>query len=237
MIAEASWSKPVYQVAAKVVGGLYLGTMLTAVAALNLSSPLIIAGDAAHTAASIIASEPLFRLSILMDLTTAVGVLALVSTLYLLLITVSRGWALFAILLRVTETIVFVVASLSYFALLVMLSRSPFLAPINPSTLQELGYAFVRLHGAVFQVGFVFLGCGSTIFAWLWWKSRYIPRTIAAWGVFSSLLMAIVSTATLVWPVLVGVVGLFYMLPLAVFEIGLGFWLLIRGLQLDRLSD
>jgi hypothetical protein len=39
----------------------------------------------------------------------------------------------------------------------------------------------------------VFFGLGSTVFAYLWFKSRYIPRWLAALGIFSSLLVAIVT--------------------------------------------
>ena len=60
-----------------------------------------------------------------------------------------------------------------------------------------LGYLSAR--GLGFYIGFVFLGFGSTIFAYLLFKSRYIPRVLAAWGIFSSSLLAIGSLAVILF--------------------------------------
>ncbi len=39
-----------------------------------------------------------------------------------------------------------------------------------------------------FTIVAIFLGLGSTVFNYLFLKSGYIPRILAAWGIFSSLL-------------------------------------------------
>ena len=80
------------------------------------------------------------------------------------------------------------------------------------------------------RIAFVFLGLGSTVFSYLWFKSRYIPRALAAWGIFSSLVLAIVSLAIMVFPGLAAV-GLAYMMPMGIYEVGLGLWLLFKGLR------
>jgi len=46
----------------------------------------------------------------------------------------------------------------------------------------------------------VFLRLGSTVFSYLWFKSRYIPRALAALGIFSSLVLALVTLAIMVFP-------------------------------------
>lgn len=76
-------------------------------------------------------------------------------------------------------------------------------------------------------------------FAVLWLKSRYISRVYAAWGIFSSLVMAIASTTVIVALAVNGVLGISYMFPMAIFEIGLGTWLLayrLRDPSADRLT-
>lgn len=77
----------------------------------------------------------------------------------------------------------------------------------------------------------MFLGLGSTVFCYLWFKSKYIPRALAALGVFGGLMMAAGSFAIIIFPKLAKIVGLAYMMPLGVFEVTIGFWLLIRGLR------
>ena len=69
------------------------------------------------------------------------------------------------------------------------------------------------------------------MFSWLWLKSRYIPRALAVWGIFASSVLAFGTLAIMLFPRL-GVVGLTYMAPMFFYEVGLGLWLLIKGLRI-----
>ncbi len=69
------------------------------------------------------------------------------------------------------------------------------------------------------------------VFTYLWLKSRYIPRGLAAWGIFSSLALAIGILALMVFPGLASVVGPAYWLPIFIFEVTLGFWLLVKRIR------
>ena len=69
------------------------------------------------------------------------------------------------------------------------------------------------------------------MFAYLWFKSRYIPRWLGALGMFSPLLVAIVTLAIMVFPDLAAVVIPVYFAPIFIFEVTLGLWLLIKGIQ------
>jgi Domain of unknown function (DUF4386) len=53
----------------------------------------------------------------------------------------------------------------------------------------------------------------------------------AALGIFSSLLVAIVTLAIMVFPGLAAVVDLVYFAPIFIFEVTMGFWLLIKGIK------
>jgi peptidoglycan biosynthesis protein MviN/MurJ (putative lipid II flippase) len=86
------------------------------------------------------------------------------------------------------------------------------------------------------SVGFVLLGLGSAVFAYLLLKSRYIPKALAGWGIFSSLVRAVGTLAIMVFPSL-GAVGLVYMMPMGICEVGLGLWLLIKGIQAPPVAD
>jgi hypothetical protein len=74
------------------------------------------------------------------------------------------------------------------------------LRAFDTQQLQALAYTFVRAYDAGYLIGLVLFGLGSTVFADLWFKSRYIPRALAAWGIFSSLVAAIVTLAIMVFP-------------------------------------
>jgi hypothetical protein len=59
---------------------------------------------------------------------------------------------------------------------------------------------------------------------------------LAAWGIFASLLLTIATLATMVFPILWERVGMAYMMPMGLYEVGLGLWLLIKGIQVPRAS-
>jgi hypothetical protein len=50
------------------------------------------------------------------------------------------------------------------------------------------------------------------------------------WGIFASLVMVFVSLILIVFPGLASM-GMIYMMPMGIYEFGLGFWLLIKGKQ------
>lgn len=225
--------EPAQRTAAKVVGFLYLFTMATSIVGFCLRGPLLVLGDSVQTARNIAASERLYRISIVSDLLTLAGVIILVWALYVVLKPINRNVTLLAVFFRLVENSIVAVITLSAFAVLALLSGGDYLRAFDAKQLEALVYTLaVRVHGAGFNIGFVFLGFGSTVFSYLWLKSRYIPKALAAWGIFSSLVLAIVTLAIMVFPRLEAL-GLSYMMPLGVFEVGLGLWLLIKGIQ-DR---
>ena len=223
--------EPAQQTAAKVAGFLYLFTMATSIFGFYARAPLLVRGNAAQTAVNIAASERLYRISIVSDLLTVACVIILVAALYVVLKPVDRNVALLAAFWRLAENFILAVITLSAFAALALLSGADYLRAFDTEQLQALAYTLaLRVHGAGFNIGFVFLGLGSTVFSYLWLKSRYIPRALAAWGIFSSLVLAIVTLAILVFPGLAAL-GLTYMLPMFFYEVGLGIWLLVKGIR------
>ena len=66
--------------------------------------------------------------------------------------------------------------------------------------LQALARLSIGAHGAVYNVSFLFFGIGSPVFCYLWLKSRYVPRALAAFGVFASLLVGTCALAFIVFP-------------------------------------
>jgi uncharacterized protein DUF4386 len=223
--------EPAQRRAAKIAGFLYLFTNVTAIFGYCLRGPLLVQGDPAQTARNIAASERLYRISLVSDLLTVACVLIMVLAFYIVLKPINRNVALLATFWRLAENFILAIITLSGFAALALVGGGEYLRAFDATQLQALIYTLaVSVHGAGFNIGFVFLGLGSTVFSYLWLKSRYIPRVLAAWGLFSSLVMAIVTMAIMVFPSL-GALGLTYMMPMGLYEIGLGFWLLINGIK------
>lgn len=223
--------EPAQHSAARVVGFLYLFTMATAMfSQLYVHGRLIVRGDAVSTARNIAASERLFRIGVAGDLITVVGVVVLVWALYVVLRPIHGNLALLAAFLRLAENAIAAVAALNAFVALRFLNGTTrFPGVFEKEQLQALSQVFLGMQGAGLAIAFVFLGAGSTVFSYVWLKSCYIPRALALWGIFSSSVLAIVTLAIMVFPGL-SVLGLTYMAPMFFYEVGLGLWLLVKGL-------
>ncbi len=224
--------EPAQHTAAKVAGFLYLFLMVTGIfAEFYARSPLIVPGDAVQTAKNIVASERLFRIGIASDLITFAGGVALVLALYVVLKPINRNVALLAAFWRLAECSILAVITLNDFAALRLLSGADYLRAFDTQQLQALARLFVGVQADGYRIGLVLFGLGSTVFSYLWFKSRYIPRGLAAWGIFSSLVVAIVTLAIMVFPSLAAVVIPIYFAPIFIFEVTLGVWLLVKGIQ------
>ena len=76
----------------------------------------------------------------------------------------------------------------------------------------------------------LFLGLGSAVFAWLWLRSGYVPRALATLGIVASLILAAGTFGSLMLPTLR--LYPWHMVLMFFFEVGMGIWLLARGLRL-----
>lgn len=223
--------------AATVVGFSYLFAMATAVFADSyVRGTLIVADNAAATARNIMAHERLWRLGIASYLLCLLTDVVLIAALYVILKRVNENLALFAAFMRLVETATHVAATLNSFDVLRLLSGAD-LQALRTDQLQALARIPISAYGAGLNVGFVFLGLGSTVFCYLWFKSNYIPRALAALGVFGSFLLAAGSFAIIIFPNLAKILSLAYMMPLGVFEVTMGLWLLLKGLRPSGIAD
>ncbi|NIT67682.1 MAG: DUF4386 family protein [Gemmatimonadetes bacterium] len=196
---------------------------------------LIVAGDATQTAQNIIRSEPLFRISIATDLFAYTSVVVLTWALFVLLRPVNRDLVFLAVLFRIAEVATHFVATLNSLVVLRYLSGGEYLASLDANQLHTLARVAVSAQGAGLNTGFILTGLGSTVFAYLLLKSGYVPKPLAAWGVFSSLLLATYAMSVVVSPA-VGKYWVVAMAPMGVYEITLGFWLLLRGAAITSSS-
>jgi len=223
---------PSQRKAARIVGSTYLFAMATAVfTEFHVRGHLIVYNNPAETARNIMAHERLFRLGIASWLLCLLSDIALITALYVILKRVSQHLALFALVMRVVEHAIGAAATLTSFNVLRLVSGADYLQALTTGQLQALARLSLGAYGDGINVAFVFLGLGSAVFGYLWFRSNYIPRALAALGVFGSLLLATGSFALIIFPAVAHIAGLGYMAPLGVFEVTMGFWLLIKGLR------
>ena len=221
--------------AARLAGAMFLFVNATGIFAEVFVRGSLLSGDATRVAQNIIDSERLYRLSIVSDLIMLTGGLVLIWALYLLLRPVNRDLALLAVFLRIVETAVSVGATVASLIAVRLLGSADYLNGFEAGELHGLSWLARNAFGFGQDVGFIFLGLGSTVFAYLLLRSRYIPRVLAGWGVFASLFLATYNLVIIVVP---AVTALMYvsLVPMGIYEISTGLWLLTKGAKIQGSS-
>ena len=219
--------------AAKVAGLSYLFTIAIVVFAnYALLNPLIVPGNAAETARNIVTHETQFRIVAVCFLIYSAGVVVLLTALYLILRPVNRGLALVAALFRLVFALLWLLTTLNLLNALRLLGSASYLQVFEANRLQALA----RLHIAAgfddYYVGLPFFGLAATVCAYLWLKSNYIPKGLAAFGVISSAWCVICAFVFLIFPHFNKIVNDYWFdSPMAIFELALSFCLLFKGLR------
>jgi hypothetical protein len=219
--------------AAKVSGFTSLFTLPFVVFAnFAIHDRLIVAGNVAETARNIIAHERLFRISIACDLIYCAGVLVLLTALYVILEPVNRSLALLAAFWRLVYALMWVRMTLNLFDALRLLSGADYLRVFEAGRLQTLARLYLSARFDQYYVGLLFWGLASTVCSYLWFKSGYIPRALAASGVISSGWCAACTLVFIIFPNFAKVVNLWWFdSPIGIFEIATSFWLLFKGIR------
>jgi hypothetical protein len=225
--------------AARVAGFTCLFTMAIVVFTnFGIHARLIVAGNAAETARNIMAHERLFRIGIASDLIYGAGVVVLLTALYVILKPVSRGLALLAAFFRLLYALMWVVVALNLFDVLRLLGGADYLRVFEADRLQALAMLDLSAGFDAYYVGLLFWGLGSAVCSYLWFKSRYIPRALAAWGVISSVFCAACTFVFIIFPGFAKVVNLWWFdSPMAIFEMATSFWLLFKGLRPSGIAE
>src|SRR5262245_59475510 len=216
--------------AARFVGLAYLFGFIGVFNEMYVRDSLIVPGNPGDTARNILVHEQLFRLGILTDLLCFASIAVVLTGSYVVLRPVSRSLALLGASWRLLEASIALVMTLSGFYALRLLGNPDYSQVFAPDQLQSLARLHLGARGDEYNVAEVFLGLGSTVFAYLWFKSRYVPRALAAWGIFASLMVAVCTLAIILFPNFQDVSFPWAYLPIAIFELTMGFWLSIRGL-------
>jgi len=74
------------------------------------------------------------------------------------------------------------------------------------------------------------LGAGSTLFFLLFLRSRYLPRALAGFGIFTSALLVAMAVVVFVFPQRTNELKLFGV-PSLLTEVATALWLLLKGLH------
>jgi hypothetical protein len=224
--------------AARVAGFAFLFAMAIVVLAnYGINFRLVVPGNAVDTARNIMAHETLFRVNIACNLIYVVTVVALLAALYVILKPVNRNLALVAAVCRLVFALMWGVTAFNTLGALRLLGDAAYLSVFETGQLQTLARLHLTASYDAYYVGLPFWGLASTICGYLWLRSRYIPRALAAFGVISSAWCVFCAFTYIVFPHFEATVNAYWFdVPMVIFEMALGYWLLFNGLSLSGLA-
>lgn len=217
---------------ARVAGLAYLLVIVVALVNVYLiDAALIVPGDPAATTGNLLARGLLFRVGIVAVLLMYASVVVLAHALYVVLRGTDANLALLAMLLRFGEAILGAATALASLAAIGLLSGEGVAASFGSDQVHALVGLFLGVRDAALDIVLIFVGLGGTLFCWLFFASRYVPRLLAAWGIFTYLSMLVLATLSLLFPALPDAVEIVLYGLGTLFELLFGAWLLIRGVN------
>jgi hypothetical protein len=225
--------------AAKVAGLSCLLTMAIVVFAnYGLLNPLIVPGNPAETARNIVVHETQFRITVTCFLAYSAGVVVLLAALYVILKPVNPGLALVGALFRLVFALLWLLTTLNLLSALRLLGSASYLQVFEADRLQALARLHLGANFDAYYVGLPFFGLAATVCSYLWLKSNYIPRALAAFGVISSAWCVLCAFVFLIFPGFAKPVNPdWFDSPMALFEAALSFWLLFKGLRPPAIAE
>ena len=220
--------------AARVAGLMFLFTTVTGAFAEIVRTMFILPGNAAETSNNIMANLQLFRFGVAIDLITFMTAVILSVSLYILVKPISKNLALLGLVFRLGEAFMLVIMTLNSYIVLMLLSGADYLTVFETDQLQALVQLFSNAHETGYNIGLIFVFLGAGVFTYLLLKSNYIPRILAVWGVVGYLVALVGTFAILVLPNPSPMLDSLPYPLAAVYEIVVGFWLMIKGVNIQE---
>jgi len=227
------------RIAARIAGvsGLF-AVVIVVVGNYALLGPLVVPGNATETARNIMAHQTQLRVALTCFLIYGVIVVVLLAALYVILRPVDRLLALIGALFRLVFALLWLLTTLNLLGALRLVGDAPYLQAFEPDRLQVLARLQIAASFDDYYVGLPFFALAATVCSYLWFKSRYIPRSLAAFGVIAAAWCVICAFVFLIFPTFDKTVNAYWFdSPMAIFELVVSFWLLFRGIRASDQSE
>lgn len=218
---------------ARVAGLLYLILLPLGIFGMYVTSSLAVPGDAATIASNIVASESLFRLSIVTALVVQVVNIFVVLLLYRLLEPVNKNMAVLMVIFLLVGVPIAMLNELNHLVALQLLSGVGYLAPFTHQQLQALALQFLDLHKLGLSIAGIFWGLWLFPMGYLVFRSGFLPRILGVLLMIGCLGYLIDSFAAFLLPnsgVSVAMLTFWG-------EVLLPLWLLIKGVNVEKWNE
>jgi len=214
----------------KLLGAAFLLQAIASLVGFTLLDSLIISDNIIESMTNIANHVFQVRASIVFQMITAIGVVMLGAMLFSVLKDKNKNVALVALGLYVLEAGLLAVSRIPIFSLL-QISQESVIAG-HPDYLQMLGKLFLEMADFGETLHMVVFGLGATLFYSVFYKSGYLPRGFVLVGLVAAPIAFIGSLL-----ILFGIdVPMIIMLPNLPFELGMGLWLIVKGIKTTEVA-
>src|SRR3984893_6405834 len=194
---------------------------------------LVVAGNAAATAANILGHERLFWLGFASSLIGVAFHIAWALLMYELLKPVNRSLSLLATFVILVGCAIQALTSLLYLAPLVVLTGGSSASAFTTAQLQELALVFLRLNTSAFNMDLVFFGLWCVLTGYLIFRSTFLPRILGVLLAISGLCWATYLYTPLAYRLFFPYIAI----ASALGEIPLELWLIVMGVNAQRWKE
>ncbi len=216
---------------AKVAGILYLGLVPLSLLGFPYGpSHLFVPGDAAATASNIMASESLFRLSIVINLLGAILNVVVVLALFKLLRPINKDVASLMVVFLLVSVPIQMLNELNHAAILLLLGNAAYLTAFTASQLQALVLLIHDLHGYGLSIAQPFWGLWLLPMGYLVFKSGILPKILGILLIIGGLGWLAMSLSAFLLPNF----RVDFLMFTGVGEILFPLWLLAKGVNVEK---
>ena len=221
------------QVKARIAGVFYLLVFLVAGSGFVIGGRLVVSGDAAATAASILAHESSFRLAaIAADVVGGACYVVVTALFYELFKPVDRSVALAAAFFSLVGCAVGALSAVFHLAPLALLGGGQYLSVFTAQQLQAAALLLLKLYIQAQNIGLVFFGFYCLLIGYLIWRSTFLPRILGVLMMFAG-----VGWLTNLWAPLASSLFPYNVAPGMLGEGALTLWLLAMGVNARRWNE
>jgi hypothetical protein len=218
---------------ARLAGFMYLFILAVYLAGAMISSRFEVPGNIAETAHRVMEHETLFRFGLALGSLNALCAVLLAVSLYAVVRVIDKNLALLALAFQLVYAAAGAALDLIDYVYLKQQIIAYSSGIVDTRQLQAFADMHSFLQSAAMSMVVILYGAGSILFFYLFLKTNYIPRILAALGLFASVLVPLTGFVSLTLPHPSKLLQLGW-LPMFAAEISVGLWLLFKGIKLPQ---
>jgi len=217
----------------RLLGAAFFSVAVLSIAQMYLSLFTLLSGSISDSFINISNNLMQIRISILLALFTSVAIVVLAVLLFVVLHKQNKTIALVALGWWLAEAIILAVSKIGIFALIPLSMEYVKAGAPDSSYFQISGTLFFGVDRWGDTIHMLFFCLGGILWYYLFYRSKYIPRVLAVWGILA-VSLALIGTLFIIFGLEPSII---MSIPNGLFELTIGIWLMLKGIRLYKIES